>query len=410
MESPATTANDAKSTKRSSQRIAATSTPPAKKGKKTNSTAADAAKKSPSAPEIKIEDCYDPAHKYRIYIMDNSKYQAYDDIKQADEFYDDMQSIIVDKRSFSSKKKFNDYKKFIEKKKSTGDGKVDATTPVASVNPNMTMSPQEMASVERCKKRRELMRPSNRIELVYKTTKRSKICVVVFRFRDVMGKDFWLCKPANLKDTLKAYVQDFPRDDSDIQHAMENIYLVKMRDPNGGPEAGVSKSIKRNDKTVTYEEYVGVTHIPIPVDKIESYEEEEAHIQDACRRIGENFKTILASDTFQAILQCAVSEKFWKQLTDPKSGPNFVQYMNESKVVVQQSLNLNSHVVLADVKAIMLSLVEESAPQNKYPEMVDDNDNDEEESDADDDDGNQLDQKNDENNNDGDGGEKTANT
>jgi Mg-chelatase subunit ChlI len=96
-----------------------------------------------------------------------------------------------------------------------------------------------------------------------------------------------------------------------------------------------------------------------------------------CRKISENLKAIQATPTYQSSLQHLVSEKFWTMMTAPNSGPSFLQYIRDIQIKVQHLSNMNTHVVLDDVKDLTSQMLLHRTPTEKFQnETPNDNDDD----------------------------------
>jgi hypothetical protein len=124
-------------------------------------------------------------------------------------------------------------------------------------------------------------------------------------------------------------------------------------------------------------------------DNIKSQDEETAFIENMCCKIGENLKAIQAIPTYQCFLQHLVSNKFWNMMNSPNSCPSFLQYVCDIKSNVQHLSNMNTHVVLDDVKELTNQMLVHHTPTKKFEgkESKDNNDNDKDDDDNEDDDG-----------------------
>jgi len=351
-------------TKRS-KTAAATSKKPVKKAKGNDVEATEA--KDVNAKVVKVKQ--EKQDKYFLFVLENGNHKYFDDANEADEFYADMGMIVTDKKSFATKKAFEESKKALKKHKvgSPVAKKGGVGSPIAGA----TLSPSEQASVEKIKLRMEQNKPTNRLELHWKTTPRSSAVVVVLRTKDISGKDMWCAKPKHLIETMPVYAQDFPDRNDVVQAALLNLKEVKMRDPSGGPEVAMANVLDRNGKKITYYDHVAFTSFPIPYKDLESTMGETAYIEDVCTQLGEALKKMQISPTYQMCLEAAVPTKFWNAMTKPSNGQSFVEFLKDCKIKVHQMQNINTHVVLEDAKTLTGVLWDHMLDDRKYSALND---------------------------------------
>jgi hypothetical protein len=172
-----------------------------KKGKTSAATSPSASPKVASKPALPVSK-----HKYWIFTIDNGNHQYFATKEAADKWLIDFECIVTERKSFTTKKSWEAHKRMLEKQKNGS-----AKTPPTGSNPdNQKMSPEEIASVEKVKRRLDLMQPKNRLEVYWKTSSYTTLVVVIFRFLTTLGKDFWTLKPNHLETCMKNYVVDFP--------------------------------------------------------------------------------------------------------------------------------------------------------------------------------------------------------
>jgi hypothetical protein len=220
-------------------------------------------------------------------------------------------------------------------------------------------------------------RPCNRIELFWKTTKRSKLAVVVIRFLNTYGQDQWFVKPDQIDIALKHYVTEFPNKNETVQEALTEITHAKMRDPEGDAKSVMlikwrSKAANNADRIEKhYDQHVAYTLFTIPVESITSQEEEASFIQDIAQALGMALKKIMASHTFLPCLQSVTnSQPMWNAMTDPRKGLSFQQYIEDCKIKVKPCQNLNTHIVLQDCNYILNKLYQANIASAKYQSVA----------------------------------------
>jgi hypothetical protein len=338
------------------KRVGSASASDDKKQKKSSS--------SPSSviPIIKVEPEDTSNHKYFIFTLENGTFECFDNREDADEYFEEFGVVVSERKSFATKRAYNDYKKMLDKQKAAA-----FQTPKSKVvKLDEKMSPAEIASVEKVKRRLDNSKPKNRCDVYWKTSKRSKCVIILVRFKDTLGKDFWTLKPMHLCTCMRSYLPDFPVDNPEIQYALTNLDTLRMRDPNGGPNSVVCNVSKKGGNERKFDEHVVFSHFILP-DNIESECEETAYIQDTCAKIGEALKSIQSAPAYQSVLQHFVSPRFWPMMTSPNSGPSFFEYVKDVKVNVIPLENMNTHAVLDDTKRLAELLLAHSTTSKKYP-------------------------------------------
>ena len=331
-------------------------------------------KKSPAARATK-DTGKKAKTKYFVFKMQCGKEESIESFAEAMDFMEDNQGIIAKKFEFTTKAAYENHKANAAKASAL-------TTPMKVEAPhdkNVTKpSPIEQEKINKIREMMENSRPCNRIELFWKTTKRSKLAVIIIRFLNMNGQDQWFVKPDQIDNALKHYVSEFPNDNNTVQEALAAISHARMRDPEGDAKSVMTvkwkaKNTSTGDESIEkhFDQYVAYTLFEIPVDTITTQEEEASFIEDITRAFGATLKEIMASHTFIPCLQTATSsDSMWHAMTNPRKGLGFQQYIEECKIKVQPCQNLNTHIVLQDSNFILNKLYEANIDSSKYPSTV----------------------------------------
>jgi len=312
----------------------------------------------PLLPEIKVkEEPIDAATAaFQVITLDNGNSSFFDSVEDANEFMETFETIVRTRKGFNTKSDALAYKKIADEQKASAP---TTPSPKSVVEVDRKLSPDERESVERVKRKLDLMAPKNALEVHYKTTNRSSCVILVFRFKDVLGKDFWTLKPSHLKHCLKAYLTEFPVESVIVSDALSNIDTGVMRDPSKSSNSPMEKVLKKRAKSdsnepLTLTEYVAYTHFNLPVlVDAKTKDEKTILVEDSCRQIASALKKIMSGPTYLAILQHHVSDKFWAMMESPNSGPSYVTYVKDMTEIIAPLSNLNTHLILDDVKVAL---------------------------------------------------------
>ena len=303
---------------------------------------------------------YESKHKYFYFKLDNGKHEWCASKKEADDFLEDFSTIVVDKQSFSLKKDFTKHKAATIKadKEAVKDGLTSPKASTGAAQNEAKLSPQEYSGVERVSRRVKTLIPGNRANGHLKMMRSSRCAVIVWRFLDPTGKEFWTVKPNYIEQTLSSFISDeqFQLSDPIVQEGMCNFMSKRQRDRDGGPDKVKGRTVERNGRQVTYEDHLPVTYILLPDDVMAlDMEGRWAFAEEKAQRMGNALCNTFASAPYLLTLKNIVSEGFYLMMTAPKNGPTFQAYMRDCTVVIERmdnSNNLNTHLVLDDAKAV----------------------------------------------------------
>ena len=195
-------------------------------GSKKNKSSASLQTKSPKRGKVEVkEEPIDMVnHKYFVFKSDtNAGFHAFETVEDAVDFLADYEPIVTDRRSFKIKKEYQAYVKAmqnqVDKKKA-----VTSPQPRTSIKP-IDISPEQASAVANVVRKIEQFRPKNEVVVKWKTTGKSKACLLLVRFKDKLGKDAFTCKAKYMQELLPNFVPDFWNDENYSGHFNDELIL-----------------------------------------------------------------------------------------------------------------------------------------------------------------------------------------
>ena len=225
---------------------------------------------------------------FQVITLENGNSSFFDSPEDAAEFMETFETIVRTRKGFKTEADAMACKKICDDQKSIVQTTPSPKSVAAEVD--RQLSPDERESVEKVKRKLDLMAPKNSLEVYYKSSNRSSCVVLVFRFKDVLGKDFWTLKPNHLKHCLKAYLTEFAVDNVVVSDALSNIDTGVMRDPNKSSNSPMEKLLKKKFKAGTNE--------PLPLTEFVAHTLQLARIGKRHNqgRKDPNYRRVLSSD------------------------------------------------------------------------------------------------------------------
>jgi hypothetical protein len=110
------------------------------------------------------------------------------------------------------------------------------------------------------------------------------VTVIIHRFKEKSGRDAWFCKADNIKDLMPDYIDVFPHSDPEINAALGNLKLAKMRVNDAGPNKAAGREVENKKKKTTtfYPTMILYKHIDLPLETFDVAEDEIAYIKNMC--------------------------------------------------------------------------------------------------------------------------------
>ena len=320
--------------------------------------------------------------KYWTFTLDTGSHVHCGSKQEADEYERDFEAIITNKRSFKKKKDFLKYQSLV--KKQDKENGLQAATPQKRKAEEEALTPEQVASIEKVKKRIDETKPKNAIFIKWKTTARSNCLLLVIRWRNANGKEEWTVKPQLIVDTLIEYLKDFEVGQPIINAALKLLKVAKRRDTFKGPNdtAGrTTKARKEGGKPTFWPDEVMWTRMEIPYQEFTSTADEKIWIEHHCEQMGKTLKTVLTDITFIKCFENAGHPNLIKTIMKPSNGLGFTDYVRDCIVKIQQVQNLNQDVILDDVRTLLNYLHDSDIGKPKYTSDLP-NDDDTDESDS----------------------------
>jgi len=239
----------------------------------------------------------------------------------------------------------------------------------------------DQAKVEAALREIDARRPSDKLEVHYRTNGRSKAVSLVFRFRNLQGKEAWNMKPDALCLAFPNFGQVFKQEDKIVELALTNMEHARMRDLAGDMNAAEQKKWKSptSKEEKSFDCYLCTSYFVLPpLDELTSVAEETEFIRSKCALIGETLLYILKQGTFARCYEHAIKhERIWAAVSGQTSkapGNSYIDFAKGARVVVMQCPNFNTHVVKDDAARLIEILHNNTYGQDKYPEPEEDSD------------------------------------
>jgi hypothetical protein len=308
--------------------------------------------------------------------MNNGEEEVLHTKDDADEYETKNKDIIEHIFKFSNKDALAKHQTESKKNKTT------ATTPPKQNNVSplgSKLSPEERIKLDRISAMIEQTRPSNKIELMYKTNSRATMAAVIIAWRNENGQHQWFCKPDVVAITISSYVAHVPEDIPFVQDALQRMSYMRRRDPEKGPESveTVVWSPPKGGKARNFDQHIAYTYVDIPFKELNNEEEEEQYLIDNLTTLGNTIKNIMQNALFlDAYKNTLKSDHMWESMHNPKSGKNYMDYISDCKVKPMKCDNLNTYAVMTDTRDVMTFLFNTRHTERKYKrEQEEDNEN-----------------------------------
>lgn len=328
---------------------------------------------------------------YFLYHMSNGSTEEMKGKKKAELFEEENPGIILQKYQFATLKEFNAFKKNPIHVTPT-----NPTRPNPDANGVVTMT--KMTDADRVKLEDALARidedrPSDRIELHYKTSSTSLACVFIIRFKTAEGKEDWRVKGDAMAVALRCYAHAIHQNDDTLDYALQNIESGVIRDPSGDQNKAFTNewTSPETKRVMHFPYYAMSTHFLLPEELFEDSDEEEHHMKKTAIELGAKILEIMKTEAYADCLERAINNpRIWSRIGNPaEPNKHYVTFIKSCKVKAVKCENFNKHVVLSDATKHVATLYSHKAGEGaKYPtEVPDEDDSDngsEDESDDDD--------------------------
>jgi len=335
--------------------------------------------------------------KYFAFTLTNGNVEYIENAAEAREFVNENEPIIAKRDAFLLKKEFCAFKKLKvaspPQKKETD--KSESTT-------LQKMSPEQKLELERVLQKIDMDRPSDRIEINWKTTTKASKCCFVVRFLTMQGQEVWCIKGDMFALAVSKYVSIFKQESIFVTQALKSMQAGRMRDPSGDPDAVFKKhwTSPTTQKERTFEIHLAYGYFDIP-DNVsdQGIDQETAFVEDTCNSLGCSIKDLMKTDAFSKCFERAAgNDKVWAAISKPVAG--YIDFVKYCQIKVNKCTNFNKHLVKDDAAKLITILWESNHNKKKYEiELVNDSsdeedeEEDDEEEDEDEEEDKQVDQE-----------------
>lgn len=315
-------------------------------------------------------------HSDYVFILTKG-FEVVSGTEQAAVFRKDWGDFIVTTKTFPSSAAANAYAKSLVPS--------PPSTPLRSVVNLETddfspISATDQAKLSEVIASLQAKKPTNRINILFRTNSASHVCVVLVECLNMSGKHQWNVKPELLCEPIKMFPTEFPDDpaalpviaDDVVAQCFYHVQHLVLRDTSAGPDAPLQTKWTSPDKSreITYDQYILATHFDIPVDKLSSTEEEHAFISAKLRLFGASFKSVLSSPLFARLHEAnCPKESVWKSMNGmgpKKGGFSFRGYIADANVQVSKCDNLNQYITKMEADKLMALLWDGRKAGTKY--------------------------------------------
>jgi hypothetical protein len=357
----------------------ATVTPPVKKSKVQQSGTKSSYLKQKTSPVSgkSTKPRQNRGKKYTIFKLENGKEMVFQNTVHADAYEDENPDIIKETITFDNEAAFREYK-----------AATLANSPVASI-PVKTeqLSNDEQKMLAKIRQHRVQHAPSRLINVLFKNTRFSRACVVLFDVKDEHGKPQWNFKAKDNIGVLKAYADNNPASAGSItKEIINNFVMVERRD--------LEQSEDTILKVKKYNQYILASYFVIPNNAaLSTMEEETTYISETLLSVGREIKTIMSTNLYTAALKEVVmgySENLAKHTFSPEQPGKIPlqQFIQQCPVFSAPIRNYTDYIPKSKVYILrnMLALYDEPIPKYITDEQIAQvnvsEDSDEEEEDA----------------------------
>jgi hypothetical protein len=224
--------------------------------------------------------------------------------------------------------------------------------------------------------------PSNEIVATWKTTSHSTLAVVFLDFNNSGGNSVWSWKPPIVVGTLNSWTDEFAVDDPEFDSFLHSLTHAFPRDPaSDDPNKKLVQTYEPQPGRFIYiDQHVLYGYLCIPVDDIETTEEETAWINDQVNSLVSQLRDLLSGARFEETMkQCEYKKEYIVKMFNRGKGLNLPDFLSTCRINVQQVSHLTDHVVKTEADIIMSHLYNNRQIEMKYKVPESDEEEEEEE-------------------------------
>ena len=319
-----------------------------------------AAKKQTPPKKSKPTNPYKSKKYYAVYTLVSGDIESFEDLTSAMEFQADHEALIASSERFDTKAKMMAFIKTSKKAqaiKTEQDGDTPATQQIA-------MSPEDKTKLNRIKDMMDAARPCDSWTFYYKTTPKSNIVIVIFVALNQWNENMWFVK-RQLQSVLVNYFKTNPTDNNFVNDILTNVQSVKMRDKEKGPNAQLE--IIGKDKRKYAQSYLW-SWANLPETSFASMQDEDNLLDEQFHETMTYIRSAQRTPLFMAVVKQAYSENMFNaMINDTKNSSGFTTFFQNCRVSTAKISNLNTFVILDEVKTMQMFLWKNSGQNRKYP-------------------------------------------
>lgn len=311
--------------------------------------------------------------KWAAFVLSDNTVTAINGVKKAKVYEDDNAEMVKEKRTFVLKSEMVEWVSVREMQfKSLPVKPKPGQRPVAGAEKVIDLDDQ--AKIDAALREIDAKRPSDKLEIHYRTSSESRAVPVVLRFINLQGKDAWNLKPDSICLSISNFVQVFKQECPVVAVALSCLEHMRMRDPSGDMNAIAQKKwtspLSKEERS--FDTFVATTHFILPsLEELPTQQDETAYIEAKCKEMGEAILYIIQQDTFAKCYEHAIKhDRIWRAVSGQTSkapGNSYVDYVKGARVVVMHCPSFNSHVVKDDAAVLCEILRNNSYGTAKYP-------------------------------------------
>ena len=309
---------------------------------------------------------------WTAFLLTNKKISIIKGVKKAKAYEEENSEMIDEKMDFALKSEATDWSKMREMQIKRLEPEV-SEDPVEPTGPALNLD--EQTKLDKVLRDIDAKRPSDKIEIFFRTSTTSKAVSIIVRFFNLQGRGVWNIKPDAVSLALSNFGKVFKQEDKTVEQALLNLTYGRMRDLTGDPNKVATKTwtSPTNQSERSFDTYVVMTHFILPdLDQLPTKDSESMFIDKTCKALGITILYILKQDTFAKCYQHAIkNDRVWSAVTGQSGkgeGKSYIDFAKNAKVVVTLCPNFNTHVVKADAAKLCTILYDNNYDTPKYPE------------------------------------------
>ena len=304
--------------------------------------------------------------KFHAFVLDNGTTRHFDSYQAAIEFETECGPVIVHKKKFAEKDQLDQFLKDTEK----------CATPAPSPTKEKTSEFGNLTEEERNLQLKmleyiEQSKPTDSFNVCCTTGKKTTVVIYLIKAINAQGEPVWYFK-SPIDEVLKGYYTMRSSGCEYVDQFFKNIKKAEKRDNNRGPNDVDVTKVYPNKKEKTgapreYTNYVFWTTVNLPYEQFGNVHQESMWINDIAKKSIDDFRYQQKSSLFMSIVERQFSENMFKAMMKSHSGgSNFPTFIQHAKTKVEMSDNLNSHVVLQEVRTMKRLMLKYELNRKKY--------------------------------------------